>query len=142
VTDVLSYQLQAAATEELGSVTGQVFDFVRVFFVLLGVLLLAYVVVRHWLPRLSGFRVSGTSPIQILCRTGLEPKKNLYLLKVGTEVLLVGTAENHIHLLKSLDTKNAASLLESLPSAPQREDGRFLNLLSDLRKGNLPNSGK
>src|SRR5262245_4095463 len=107
----LSCLLQAVnPAEELGSVTGQALDIVRVLLILCAVLLLAYVVVRHWVPRLTGLKNLASSPIQVLARTPLEPKKNLYLLKVGPEVLLVGTSEDHLHFLKALDQNTVGPL--------------------------------
>ncbi len=121
--------------EELGSVTGQALDLVRVLFILAAVLLLAYVAVRYWLPRLTGFKNLEASPIQILARTPLEPKKNLYLLKIGSEVLLVGTSEEHLHFLKSLDPETVGRLLESIPSSSLPDASRFRGVLQDLKKG-------
>jgi len=136
----LACLLQAVnPTEELGSVTSQALDIVRVLFILCAVLLLAYVAVRHWLPRLAGLRNLQSSPIQILARTPLEPKKNLYLLKVGSEVLLVGTSEDHLHFLKALDQETVGPLLESLPSVPEAK--KFRGVLEELKKGITRQSG-
>ena len=125
--------------EELGSVTSQALDIVRVLLILCAVLLLAYVVVRHWLPRLTGLKNLETSPIQVLARTPLEPKKNLYLLKVGSEVLLVGTSEDHLHFLKALDEETVGPLIESLPSLPEAKP--FRGVLDELKKGITRQSG-
>jgi len=136
----LACLLQAVnPAEELGSVTSQALDMVRVLFILCAVLLLAYVAVRHWLPRLTGLRNLQSSPIQILARTPLEPKKNLYLLKVGSEVLLVGTSEAHLHFLKALDQETVGPLLESLPSVPEAK--KFRGVLEELKKGITRQSG-
>src|SRR5262245_13666980 len=121
----LSCLLQAVnPAEELGSMTSQTLDIVRVLFILAAVLLLAYVAVRHWLPRLTGFKNLESSPIQVLARTPLEPKKNLYLVKVGPEVLLVGTSEDHLHFLKALDQESVGPLIASLPSVPDAKKFR------------------
>jgi len=136
----LACLLQAVnPAEELGSVTSQALDMVRVLFILGAVLLLAYVVVRHWLPRLTGLKNLQSSPIQILARTPLEPKKNIYLLKVGSEVLLVGTSEDHLHFLKALDQETVGPLMESLPSVPDSK--KFRGVLEELKKGITRQSG-
>ena len=121
--------------DELGSVTGQALDIVRVLFILGAVLLLAYVVVRHWLPRITGLKNLETSPIQVLARTPLEPKKNLYLLKIGPELILVGTSEDHLHFLKSLDPEASGLLLNSIPSGTVAEASKFRGVLDELKKG-------
>ena len=136
----LTCLLQAVnPAEELRSVTGQTLDLVRVVFILCAVLLLAYVAVRHWLPRLTGLKSLESSPIQVLARTPLEPKKNLYLLKVGSEVLLVGTSEDHLHFLKALDPETVSPLIESLPSVSDSK--KFRGFLEDLKKGVTRHSG-
>ena len=136
----LACLLQAVnPAEELSSVSSQALDIVRVLFILGAVLLLAYVAVRHWLPRLTGLKNLEGSPIQVLARTPLEPKKNLYLLKVGSEVLLVGTSEAHMHFLKALDQETVGPLLESLPSVPEAKN--FRGVLEELKKGITRQSG-
>lgn len=138
----LACLLQAAnPAEELGSVTGQALELVRVLFILAAVVLLAYVAVRHWLPRVAGLRNLENGPIQILARTPLEPKKTLYLLKVGSEVLLVGTSENQLHFLKSLDPETARPLLESIPTTAVHDAKRFQGVLQELKKGITRRSG-
>ena len=108
MTTWLACLLQAAnPAEELGSVTGQALELVRVLFILAAVVLLAYVAVRHWLPRVTGLRNLEAGPIQVLARTPLEPKKTLYLLKVGSEVLLVGTSEDQLHLTLHRPSRSA-----------------------------------
>jgi flagellar biogenesis protein FliO len=136
----LACLLQAVnPADELGSVTGQALDIVRVLLILGAVLLLAYVVVRHWVPRLTGLKNLQNSPIQVLARTPLEPKKNLYLLKVGSEVLLVGTSEDHLHFLKALDQETVGPLLESLPAVPDAK--KFRGVMEELKKGLTRHSG-
>ena len=136
----LTCLLQAVSpAEELGSVTGQALDLVRVLFILCAVLLLAYVAVRYWMPRLAGLKNPESSPIQVLARTPLEPKKNLYLLKVGSEVLLVGTSEDHLHFLKALDPETVTPLIESLPSVSDPK--KFRSLFEELKKGVTRHSG-
>lgn len=136
MTTWLACLLQAAnPAEELGSVTGQALQLVRVLFILAAVALLAYVAVRHWLPRVMGLRNLEAGPIQILARTPLEPKKNLYLLKVGSEILLVGTSEDQLHLLKALDPANARPFLESLPTTAAPDARKFQDVLQELKRG-------
>ena len=128
--------LQAVSpADELGSVTGQALQIVRVLFILAAVVLLAYVAVRHWLPRLTGIKNLGAGPIKVLTRTPLEPKKTLYLLQIGPEVLLVGTSEDQIHFLKSLDPETAATLVKSLATESSADPKPFQSVLQGLRKG-------
>lgn len=142
MTTWLACLLQAASpTEELGSVTGQALEFVRVLFILAAVVLLAYVAVRHWLPRVTGLRNLEAGPIQILARTPLEPKKALYLLKVGSEILLVGTSENQLHFLKALDPETARPFLDSVPATAVPDGKKFQDVLRELKRGITRRSG-
>jgi flagellar protein FliO/FliZ len=142
LTTWLACLLQAAnPAEELGSVTGQALELVRVLFILAAVVLLAYVAVRHWLPRVTGLRNLEAGPIQILARTPLEPKKTLYLLKIGSEVLLVGTSENQLHFLKALDPETARPFLDSHPITCVPDAKKFQGVLQELKKGITRRSG-
>jgi flagellar biogenesis protein FliO len=140
LTTWLACLLQANPSEELG-VTGQALELVRVLFILAAVVLLAYVAVRHWLPRLTGLKKPGDGPIQVLARTPLEPKKTLYLLKVGSEVLLVGTSENQLHFLKALDLETARPFLEAFPSTEVPNATKFQDVLQELKRGITRRSG-
>ncbi len=142
MTTWLACLLQAAnPAEELGSVTGQALELVRFLFILAAVVLLAYVAVRYWLPRLTGLKNLEAGPIKILARTPLEPKKTLYLLKIGSEVILVGTSEDQLHFLKSLDPETARPLLESLPPSLGPDAKKFQGVLQELKKGITRRSG-
>ena len=105
----------------------------EVLFILAGVLLLAYVLLRLGLPRMFGMPGSGTGPIQIVARQALEPRKTLYLVHVGSQVFLLGTAENQVQYLTVIDEENASAVL----SMPTREPVRakdFRQLLSWFQK--------
>ena len=142
MTTWLTCLLQAAnPAGELGSVTGQALELVRLLFILAAVVLLAYVAVRHWLPRVTGLTNLEAGPIQILARTPLEPKKTLYLLKVGSEILLVGTSENQLQFLKALDPETARPFLESHQIAPVPDAKKFQSVLQELKKRITRGSG-
>jgi flagellar biogenesis protein FliO len=105
----------------------------EVLFILAGVLLLAYVLLRLGLPRMFGMPGSGTGPIQIVARQSLEPRKTLYLVNVGSQVFLLGTADNQVQYLTVIDEENASAVL----SMPKREPVRakdFRHVLSWFQK--------
>ena len=77
-------------------------DYVKLMLVLAGIVALAYATLRFWLPRLSGLQQMPKGPIQVVARLPLEPRKNLYIVKAGSEYLLVGTAENSVHMISAL----------------------------------------
>ena len=84
--------------------------------ILVGLLLLAKLV----LPRL-GFRpaVGRSTVIEIVEGSRLEPRKNVYLIRVAGQYLLVGTSENGVHTLAGgpLDQEAIARDLETARSA-------------------------
>ncbi len=76
--------------------------FVKVILAMTVVCLLAVGVIRYLLPRARFIKNSQSSRIEILERFPLEPKKSLYLLKVGAQEILIGTTEASIQPLLEL----------------------------------------
>ena len=112
----------------------------EVLFILAGVLLLAYVLLRLGLPRMFGMPGSGAGPIQIVARQALEPRKTLYLVNVGSQVFLLGAAENQVQYLTVIDDENASAVL----SMPAREPVRakdFRQVLSWFQKAGKADCG-
>lgn len=88
----------------------------------------------YWLVRVSGKAGVGRragGPIEVLASFPLEPRKTLYLVKVGGETLLVGSSEQSISLLKTLPPgavdEQALTPEAGAPSA-------FLAKLTELRR--------
>ena len=115
--------------DQLGSGTSQVLQYAEVLLVLTGILVLAYVTLRVGLPRMFGMRVARGGPIQVLTRYPLEPKHTLYLIKTGSQVLLIGTSENELRYLTSIAAENAAEILkqESTEEQPRKDFRQVLS---------------
>lgn len=75
-----------------------IFDFLKVMFVLAGVLALAWGGLRWGLPRFIAPVTNG--PIQVVARQALEPRKTLYLVRTGGRELLLAASESGVSLLK------------------------------------------
>lgn len=108
-------------------------DYLKLMLVLAGIIALTYAVLRYWLPRLSGLRSQGSGPIQVVARLPLEPRKNLYIVKAGAGYLLIGTAENSVHMLSTLQPDT----IEGLITAAARTESappEFLTLLRRLKR--------
>ena len=121
-------------TDQLTSINSQVVQYIGVLLALGGVLLLAYVLLRVGLPRLFGMRTSSGGPIQVVARYPLEPKKTLYLLRIGTQVFLIGTSESQVQFLTSLAADNLGDVFqprESKEVAPKD----FRQILGWFQKG-------
>lgn len=127
--------LQTAPTtaDPLAGINTPMIEYVQVMLVLGGVLALAYVTLRFGLPRFFGLRASENGPIQTVARYPLEPKKALYLVRVGSQMFLIGTSESQMEYLTGVAPENAAEILESTrPEQSQRKD--FRQVLSWVHK--------
>ncbi len=130
----LLLQATPSAVDQLNSINSQIVQYVEVLLALAGVLILAYLTLRVGLPRMFGMRTSSSGPIQVVARYPLEPKKALYLVKAGSQVFLIGTAENQVEYLTAVSEENAVEILESVRrEAAPRKDFRYL--LNRLQKG-------
>jgi flagellar biogenesis protein FliO len=98
----------------------QLYDYLKTMLALVAILALAYLVIRYWLPRMTGIQTSASGPIQVISRFALEPKKGLYIVKAGSEYMLLGTSESGIQYLTALkaeDIEALAAKAELTPSA-------------------------
>ncbi|HEX2597255.1 MAG TPA: flagellar biosynthetic protein FliO [Terriglobales bacterium] len=121
-------------TDQLTSINSQVVQYIGVLLALGGVLLLAYVLLRVGLPRLFGMRTSSGGPIQVVARYPLEPKKTLYLLRIGTQVFLIGTSESQVQFLTSLAADNLGDVFQPR-EAKEVAPKDFRQILGWFQKG-------
>jgi flagellar protein FliO/FliZ len=121
-------------TDQLTSINSQVVQYIGVLLALGGVLLLAYVLLRVGLPRLFGMRTSSGGPIQVVARYPLEPKKTLYLLRIGTQVFLIGTSESQVQFLTSLAADNLGDVFQPR-EAKEVAPKDFRQILGCFQKG-------
>ena len=82
--------------------------FIKVVLAMIVVCVTAYFGIKYLLPKASFIKKSHQSEIEILERFPLEPRKNLYLLKVDNRRVLIGTTENSINSLLELKEKGFA----------------------------------
>jgi flagellar protein FliO/FliZ len=94
---------------------------------------LAYAALRYWLPKLSGWQQRSGGPIQVIARMPLEPRKNLYIVKAGSEYLLVGTAENSVHMISALQA-DALEAYAAAAARPETAPPEFLSVLRRLKR--------
>jgi len=120
--------------DQLTSINTQILQYAEVLLALAGVLVLAYVVLKVGLPRMFGMRISSGGPIQVLARYPLEPKKTLYLVKAGSQVFLVGTAESQVTYLTAISPENAAETI-ALAHKQEPPAKEFRHFLSRIEKG-------
>jgi flagellar biogenesis protein FliO len=104
---------QAAASLDGGSL---LLDLLRTLIALAAVCGLIWFSLR-WLAR-RGLGVPGARSLRVVGRLALEPRKNLYLVRAGKRVLLIGTGEGSApRLIAELDE----AALETEPAAGPQE---------------------
>ena len=70
------------------------------------ILALAFVVIRYLFPL---FRFSGqarSSKIKVIDRAGLEPRRSLFIVRVGKKTALLGTSEQGISKVMDLSEED------------------------------------
>ena len=115
-------------------------EYVEVLFVLAGVLLLAYALLRLGLPRMLGMTGSEDGPIRVVARQGLEPRKTLYLVNVGSQLFLLGTAESQVQCLTTIEPENAGTILAAAGREAVRSKD-FRQLLNWFQKAGKADCG-
>ena len=76
--------------------------FMKVMAAMVLVCIAAVLVIKYALPRSRFIRRSQDSQIEVLERFTLEPKKNLYILKVADKQVLIGTTDTSLSPLLEL----------------------------------------
>lgn len=113
-------QALPASVDPLPPAHSAFLEYVEVLFVLAGVLVLAYALLRLGLPRMLGMTGPSDGPIRVVARQGLEPRKTLYLVSVGSQLFLLGTAESQVQCLTAVDPENASTILAEARREPVR----------------------
>lgn len=76
---------------------------VKMVVVLGAVCVLAVIALKYVGPRLGAWRgVTGGKYIDIVARRALDPKKQLWIIRVGTRHFLLGSAEGAVNCLAEL----------------------------------------
>lgn len=115
---LITLLVQIGPEEQLSAMNDGILAYARVIFVLGGILVLAYLVLRRWLPRVFGMKAKLQGPIQVVDQCALEPRKRLYLVQVGDEFFLLGSWDGGMEMLSKLDRN---SLTETSDEGAQME---------------------
>jgi flagellar biogenesis protein FliO len=81
-------------------------DYAKTLLVLIGICLLALVVMKVLLPRLTGFAKPASNHIQVFARCPLEPRKTLYLVRTGKTVVLLAASTEAVHFMTTLNSED------------------------------------
>lgn len=83
--------------------------FIKVILILAFVCVIAFAVIKYVIPKASYLKRGEDSQIELIERFALEPRKSLYILKIGSRFLLLGSSENSLSPLLELSKKDLAS---------------------------------
>jgi flagellar biogenesis protein FliO len=81
-------------------------DYAKTLVVLAGICLLALVVAKVLLPRLTGLATPASDPIHVFARYPLEPRKTLYLVRTGKTVVLLAASAEAVHFMTTLNAED------------------------------------
>jgi len=108
-------------------------DYFRLMLVLGGILLLAFVAIRFWIPKLMPWNRPGSGPMQIWAKLPLEPQRTLYIIKAGQSFLMVASSEAGVQYIMSLNGEDFEGASEH--KEPQTAESRFAALLRTGKAG-------
>jgi flagellar biosynthetic protein FliO len=94
------------APEQFQSGRSVIWMFVQTILALGFVCLLAYVLLRVLLPRLS-LSTAGRSMVTVVDRTPLDQRRSLYVIEVTGRWLLIAVSEGGVQLISELDADKA-----------------------------------
>jgi flagellar biogenesis protein FliO len=122
---------------DVGAVNGEILGYFKLIGTLCGVLLLAYVLLRFWLPTLAGVRATTSGPISVVSRVTLEPRKTLYVVRAGSDYVLLAASDAGVQFLSTLDSGAVeAALNESVANAESKL--AFASVLRPRRRSRSP----
>jgi flagellar biosynthetic protein FliO len=123
--------LANTSASEIGAINIGVLDYLKLVLVLGLILALAFLVLRIGLPGIARVRKLPPGAIQVAAQYPLEPKKNLYVIRVGQEYFLLGTTESGMHYLTTLDQDPIEAAAAQAATPPQT---KFAKLIPAFRR--------
>lgn len=93
-------------------------EYVRLMLVLCGILALAVVTIRWWLPKLTMWNKSASGPIEICARLPLEPRRTLYIVKAANAYILLGSSEAGLQNLAALNAEECSAWRQKNDAVP------------------------
>lgn len=107
--------------------TGDWIDYLKLLAALGVVLTLAWASARFAVPALFARRNTAGGLIRVRAACPLEPKKTIYLVQVGERTLCVGSTDNSLSLLATLEAGE-------MPPLPQPDAPRSFREFLERRK--------
>src|SRR3982751_1327401 len=85
-------------------------EYVRLMLVLCGILALAVLAIRYWLPKIAIWNKPAHGPIEICARFPLEPRRTLYIVKAANSYVLLASSEAGVQHLTALSIEECTGL--------------------------------
>jgi flagellar biogenesis protein FliO len=110
-------------------------DYLKLMLVLGGLLIVAFLSLRFWMPKLASINRNSSGPIQVLTRFSLEANKTLYIVAVGETRMLLASSEAGVQLIRALAAQDLEKALSN--KTEPENDNSFGRLLRSIkpRKG-------
>jgi len=118
---------------ELGSGNSDALAYIKLLIVLALILGGAVFGVHVLLPRIGKMHRFASGPIQVAARLPLEPRRSLYVVKIGEEYFLVGTSEAGMQCLTPLKPESVEAALAG-DGPPDREFSAVLQAFRRWKK--------
>jgi hypothetical protein len=99
-------------------VSGEIVEYLKLMLFLAVVVALAFIALRFWLPKLAGGAGSAAGPLQVAWRLSLEPRKTLYVVRAGSEYVLLAASDAGVQLLTPLDAGGIEAAIQSRRPQP------------------------
>jgi flagellar biogenesis protein FliO len=101
-------------------------DYLRLMLVLSGILVLAVVAIRYWVPKVAAWKRPSNGAIKVCASMQLEPRRSLYIVKAAESYMLLASSESGVQHLASLSAAECAALeKEELPARAVPPFGDF-----------------
>jgi flagellar biogenesis protein FliO len=109
-------------------------DYIKLMLVLGGILIVAFLTLRYWMPKLASLNRNSSGPIQVLTRFSLEPNKTLYLVALGEARMLLASSEAGVQLIQTLASEDLEKALDN--KIEPENDNSFGRLLRSMKSRN------
>lgn len=105
---------------------------------------LAYVIFRVLLPRINStnFTVGTNNMVRVVDRIDLEARKNLYVVEVAEQWLLIAVSENGVQLVSELDAQAAKKLEQDILQNRQTANKNAIGATFADKLSEVMNRGK
>ena len=109
-------------------------DYIKLMLVLGGILIVAFLTLRYWMPKVVSITRNPSGPIQVLTRFSLEPNRTLYVIAVGEAKLLLASSEAGVQLIRTLAAQDLEKGISN--KAQPENDNTFGGLLRSMKQQN------